>query len=37
MIAILSYFFYKQTLSWQAIFGLVLIITGVILVNLYKT
>jgi small multidrug resistance pump len=37
LIAILGYFFYKQTLSWQAIFGLVLIVTGVILVNLYKT
>jgi small multidrug resistance pump len=25
LIAILGYFFYKQTLSWQAIFGLVLV------------
>ncbi len=36
LIAILGYFFYKQALSWQAIFGLVLIVTGVILVNLYR-
>jgi small multidrug resistance pump len=37
LIAILGYFFYKQALSWQAILGLILIVTGVILVNLYKT
>ena len=35
-VAMLSYFFYKQTLNWQTIIGLVLIIIGVIIVNLYK-
>ena len=32
-IAILSYFFFKQSLAWQAIAGLFLIVIGVILVN----
>ena len=32
-IAILGYIFFKQTLAWQAIIGLVLIVIGVILVN----
>ena len=32
-IAILGYFFFKQTLVWQAIVGLFLIVLGVILVN----
>ena len=32
-IAILGYFFFKQTLPWQAIAGLFLIVIGVILVN----
>ena len=32
-IAILGYFFFKQTLTWQAIAGLFLIVIGVILVN----
>ena len=32
-IAILGYFFFKQTLAWQAIVGLFLIVVGVILVN----
>jgi len=32
-IAILGYFFFKQTLAWQAILGLSLIVLGVILVN----
>ena len=36
-VAILSYFFYKQTLNWQTIIGLFLIIIGVTVVNLYKT
>ena len=35
-IAILSYFFYKQTLNWQSIMGLFLIVVGVVLVNIYK-
>ena len=34
-IAILGYIFFKQTLSWQAIVGLFLIVMGVILVNAY--
>ena len=34
-IAILGYIFFKQTLSWQAIIGLFLIVIGVILVNAY--
>jgi small multidrug resistance pump len=32
-IAILGYFFFKQTLAWQAVAGLFLIVVGVILVN----
>ena len=34
-IAILGYFFFKQTLAWQAIAGLLLIVIGVILVNTF--
>ena len=34
-IAILGYIFFKQTLAWQAIIGLFLIVIGVILVNAY--
>ena len=36
-VALLSYFFYKQTLNWQSIFGLFLIVIGVTIVNIYKT
>ena len=36
-IAILGYIFFKQTLSWQAILGLFLIILGVVLVNSYSS
>ena len=32
-IAVLGYIFFKQTLSWQAILGMFLIVIGVILVN----
>ena len=32
-VAILGYIFFKQTLAWQAIVGLFLIVIGVILVN----
>ena len=32
-IAILGYIFFKQTLAWQAVLGLFLIVLGVILVN----
>ena len=34
-IAILGYVFFKQSLSWQTILGLFLIVIGVILVNSY--
>ena len=34
-IAIMGYIFFKQTLAWQAILGLFLIVVGVILVNTY--
>ena len=36
-IAILGYIFFKQTLSWQAILGLFLIIVGVVLVNSFSS
>ena len=36
-IAILGYIFFKQSLSWQAILGLFLIIVGVVLVNSFST
>ncbi|MBD1158020.1 multidrug efflux SMR transporter [Pelagibacterales bacterium SAG-MED17] len=35
-IAILGYIFFKQSLSWQAIIGMFLIIIGVTLVNIYS-
>ncbi len=34
-IAILGYIFFKQTLAWQAILRLFLIVIGVLLVNAY--
>ena len=36
-IAILGYIFFKQTLAWQAVIGLFLIVVGVILVNSFAT
>ena len=36
-IAILGYIFFKQTLAWQAVMGLFLIVIGVILVNSFAT
>ena len=36
-IAILGYIFFKQTLAWQAVLGLFLIVVGVILVNSFDT
>ena len=36
-IAILGYFFFKQSLNWQAILGLSLIVIGVVLVNSFST
>ena len=35
-VTILSYFLYKQTINWQTVLGLVLIVVGVILVNINK-
>lgn len=35
-IAILGYFFFKQSLAWQAILGLFLIVVGVVLVNSFS-
>ena len=35
-IAIFGYIFFKQTLAWQAIVGLFLIVVGVILVNSFS-
>ncbi|MBT6437279.1 MAG: QacE family quaternary ammonium compound efflux SMR transporter, partial [Rhodobacteraceae bacterium] len=35
-VTFLSYIFFKQTLNWQTIIGLFLIVLGVIIVNLYK-
>ena len=36
-IALLGYFFFKQTLSWQAVLGLFLIVVGVVLVNSFSS
>ncbi len=36
-VAILSYFFYNQTINLQIIIGLFLIVLGVSIVNIYKT
>ena len=36
-IAVLSYIFYKQTLNWQSVSGLFLIVVGVTIINLYKS
>ena len=36
-IAIFCYFFFKQSLSWQSILGLFLIVAGVILVNTFSS
>ena len=36
-VALLSYIFYKQTLSWQTVVGLFLIVVGVTIVNIYKS
>ena len=36
-VALLSYIFYKQTLSWQSIVGLFLIVVGVTILNIYKS
>ena len=36
-VAILSYVFYDQTINWQIIIGLFLIVLGVSVINIYKT
>ncbi len=36
LVAVLSYFLFGQSLSWQGIVGLVLIVVGVTLVNGFK-
>ena len=36
-IAIFGYIFFKQTLAWQAILGLFLIVIGVVLVNTFSS
>jgi small multidrug resistance pump len=36
-VAILSSIFYKQALNWQSVAGLLLIVVGVTIVNIYKT
>ena len=35
LITILGYFIYRQTINWQVAVGLILIIAGVFLVNMY--
>ena len=35
-IAALGYIFYKQTLSWQVVLGLFIIVIGIILVNIFS-
>jgi small multidrug resistance pump len=35
-VALLSYVFYKQTLNWQTVMGLFLIVVGVTIVNIFK-
>tara|TARA_B110000971_G_scaffold139553_1_gene142662 strand:+ start:156 stop:488 length:333 start_codon:yes stop_codon:yes gene_type:complete len=35
-VAILGYILFKQSLSWQAVLGLFLIVTGVVLVNSFS-
>ena len=36
-IAIFGYYFFKQSLSWQAVLGLFLIVLGVVLVNTFTS
>jgi len=36
-VTLLSYFIYQQKISWQMVIGLFLIVTGVVIVNIYKT
>ncbi len=36
-VTLLSCFIYHQKISWQVVIGLFLIVTGVVIVNIYKT
>ena len=36
-IALFGYYFFKQSLSWQAVLGLFLIVAGVVLVNSFSS
>ena len=36
-IALFGYYFFKQSLSWQAVLGLFLIVVGVVLVNSFSS
>ena len=36
LISVLGYFFYSESLQWQSVIGLILIATGVAIVNIYK-
>ena len=36
-VTLLSFFIYHQKISWQMVIGLFLIVTGVVIVNIYKT
>ena len=35
-VTLLSYFIYRQHISWQSVIGLFLIVIGVVIVNIYK-
>ena len=37
LVACIGYFIYAQALQWQTVLGLILIVAGVILVNLYSS
>ena len=36
-VTLLSYFIFQQKISWQMVIGLFLIVSGVVIVNIYKT
>ena len=36
-VTLLSYFIYRQHVSWQSAIGLLLIVVGVVLVNIFKS
>ena len=35
-VTLLSYFIYRQHINWQSVIGLLLIVIGVVIVNIYK-